>query len=298
MSFRLKSYLEEKRKLIDLHLSGIISEIPNSKTDLQKAISYSLASGGKRLRPVLCIASCEALGVDSEGLIPIASAIEMIHTYSLIHDDLPSMDDDSLRRGKPTNHVMFGEATAILAGDALLTDSFGLIARNIIEQSVSPLVGLEIIRDISCAAGSGGMVMGQSLDLFMEGSNQIDLNIVEEIHRLKTGVLLSCSVKIGARFAGADSNLFSKFEKIGDCIGLAYQINDDILDIEGGDDYGKIIGADIKKKKMTFPSVAGLEFAKSKVDELTQIALSEILSLGESARPLYEITKYLGERKN
>lgn len=298
MAFQLEDYLEEKRKLIDHKLSNIIYTFSDDNTDLTRSIGYSISSGGKRLRPILCIATCETLGKDSTELIPIACAIEMIHTYSLIHDDLPSMDDDSLRRGKPTNHVVFGEATAILAGDALLADSFSLIAGNVIEKSISPMLGLEIIRDISFSAGSNGMVRGQSLDLFMEGRSDIDIEKVEEIHRLKTGSLISCAVKTGARFAGSDNDMLARFTRIGNCIGLAYQINDDILDIEGGDDFGKSIGSDVKKKKLTFPSVAGMEKAKKKVDELTNMALSEIEVFGDDSVALAEIIKYLGERKN
>lgn len=298
MAFHLDIYLEEKRRIIDLELSNIIDTISDDHTDLQRSISYSISSGGKRLRPILCIASCETLGRDASDLVPIACAIEMIHTYSLIHDDLPSMDDDSLRRGKPTNHVIFGEATAILAGDALLADSINLIAAEIIKKSIPPLLGLEIIRDISSSIGSNGMVRGQSLDLFMEGSSDIDIEIVEEIHRLKTGALISSAVKTGARFAGAESDILNRFTKIGECIGLAYQIYDDILDIEGGAEFGKSIGADIKKKKLTFPSVAGLEAAKKEVDELTKMALSEIEEFGDNSTALAAIVKYLGERKN
>jgi len=207
MEFPLNKYLEEKRTLIDSALTQIINEFIKDSSDLHKSVSYSIQSGGKRLRPILCIASCETLGKDSQGVLPIACAIEMIHTYSLIHDDLPSMDDDSLRRGKPTNHVIFGEATAILAGDALLTDAFNLITRNIIRNEIPPLLGLEIISDISTAAGSSGMVRGQSLDLFLEGNKNIDIKIVEEMHMLKTGALISCAVKVGARFAGAENDL-------------------------------------------------------------------------------------------
>lgn len=298
MKIALPVYLEEKRQLIDSTLNKIIHDLYCDDSELGRSVSYSILSGGKRLRPILCIASCESLGADSSDLLPIACAIEMIHTYSLIHDDLPSMDDDNVRRGKPTNHMIFGEATAILTGDALLTDAFNVVSNSVLNGDLPSSIGLEIIRDLSYGAGSSGMVKGQSVDLLIEGNENIDIDIVEDMHLHKTGALIRCSVTTGARFAGAEDDLLESFGKIGNYVGLAYQINDDILDIEGGDDFGKNIGADIKKSKVTYPSVAGLEAAKRRVVELTESALLEIKKFGDNPSALSEIVKYLGERKN
>ena len=298
MSFQLTSYLAEKKEIIDRELLLFVKGLNSDFAKLQESILYSLSAGGKRLRPILCLASCEALGSNSSSTVPIACAIEMIHTYSLIHDDLPCMDDDDYRRGKPTNHKMFGESTAILAGDGLLTDAFYLISKSIVESGLPPLVGIEIIQDISRASGSVGMVGGQALDLSLEGKEDISVEKVEQMHCLKTGALISCSIVAGARIGGADKEELESFKRIGNTIGLAYQIIDDLLDIEGGDDLGKDTGADVKKKKVTYPLVAGTDIAKKKVEQLTRSALSEIERFGSDALPLKLITKYLRDRKN
>jgi geranylgeranyl diphosphate synthase type II len=298
MQFNLNNYIKVKKEVIDKELLNIISSSDNNYGDLQRSMLYSINAGGKRLRPILCLASCEALGSDSAKAIPVACGIEMIHTYSLIHDDLPSMDDDSLRRGKPTNHNVFGEATAILTGDALLADAFYIISKSILDNRISSMTGIELINDVSYAAGSRGMVGGQVLDLYLEGSDTIDIKKVEEMHLLKTGALITCSVMAGARIGGANTNELESFKKFAQCIGLAYQIMDDLLDIEGNDDLGKEIGVDKKKKKVTYPSIAGHEESKRKIEELTNYALSEITRFNNSALPLKLISKYLVERKN
>lgn len=298
MSFQLESYITEKKDLIDSELVSFVKNLNSEFARLKESILYSLSAGGKRLRPILCLASCEALGSDSLKAIPVACAIEMIHTYSLIHDDLPCMDDDSFRRGKPTNHKVFGEATAILAGDALLTDAFYMISNSAVDSGVPLLTGIEIIKDLSSASGSIGMIGGQALDLSFEGKEQISIDKVEKMHSLKTGALISCSVTAGARIGGADKEQLESFKRFGNYLGLAYQIIDDLLDIEGGEGLGKDTGVDIKKRKVTYPSVAGTESAKKKVEKLTNSALSELEKFGSDALPLISITTYLGERKN
>lgn len=298
MSFDLTSYLTSKKELIDKELLAFVNGLNADFATLKESILYSINAGGKRLRPIICLASCEALVQDSSKAVPVACALEMIHTYSLIHDDLPCMDDDSFRRGKPTNHKVFGESTAVLAGDALLTDAFHLLSKSIIESDVSADTGLKIIEDISRAAGSEGMIGGQALDLYLEGKEDISLEIVEKMHGLKTGALLGCSVIVGARIGGADEEQLESFSKIGNCMGLAYQIIDDVLDIEGGDYLGKDTGVDIKKNKVTYPLVIGIENAREKVEQLLSTALSELDKFGSSAQPLISITKYLGSRKN
>ncbi|NIS08118.1 MAG: polyprenyl synthetase family protein [Candidatus Dadabacteria bacterium] len=298
MSFDLTSYLDSKKEIIDRELITFVNSFNSDFATLKESILYSINAGGKRLRPILCLASCEALGQDSIKAVPVACALEMIHTYSLIHDDLPCMDDDSYRRGKPTNHKVYGEATAILAGDALLTDAFHLLSKSIIDSGISADTGLRIIEDISRAAGLEGMIGGQALDLSLEGKEDISVGIVEKMHGLKTGALLGCSVMVGARIGGAGDEQLESFKKIGNCMGLAYQIIDDVLDIEGSENLGKETGADIKKNKVTYPSVVGIENAKNKVEQLLSTALYELDKFGTDAQPLISITKYLGSRKN
>jgi len=298
MSFQLTTYLAEKKEIIDNEIARFVNSLNSDFAELKESILYSLNAGGKRLRPILCLASCEAVGADSARAIPVACAIEMIHTYSLIHDDLPCMDDDSLRRGKPTNHNVFGEATAILAGDALVTDAFYLISKSIVDSGISPTTGIKIIEDISRASGSMGMIGGQALDLSLEGKEEILIDKVEEMHCLKTGALISCSITTGARVGGAGKEDLESFRIFGNNLGLAYQIIDDLLDIEGGDEIGKDIGADIKKKKATYPSIVGIEAAKKKAEQLTNMAFAEIERFGEDAVPLRLITKYFGDRKS
>jgi len=298
MSFDLKSYLAEKKEIIDTELNRFVDGLNSDYTRLKESILYSLNAGGKRLRPILCLASCETVGGNISQAVPAACALEMIHTYSLIHDDLPCMDDDSLRRGKPTNHKVFGEATAILAGDALLTDAFYLITTGSIDSGLSSDVVIDIIRDISACAGSGGMIGGQAIDLSLQGAKQIPVDMVKQMHLLKTGALIRSSVAVGARIGGGGQNQIEALERFGTCLGLAYQIRDDLLDIEGGADLGKDARSDIEKNKVTYPSVAGSDSAREKVDQLTNNALKELDIFGESATPLKEITKYLCERKS
>ena len=271
---------------------GVVEALHARNTVLQKA------DGRKRLRPLVTILTTTALGGDPERAVDPACAIEMVHTASLILDDLPCMDDDSLRRGKPTNHKVYGEATAVLAGDALLTDAFYLLSKSIAGSDISPQIGIEIVRDISKSAGSQGMIGGQALDLDLEGKVEISIDKVEQMHSLKTGALLSSAVTSGAMVGGASSHQLESLRRYGNYLGLAYQITDDLLDIEGGDDLGKDRGSDIKKKKVTYPSVAGVERAKENVGQLTKCALRELDSFGNNAIALRSITQYLCERKS
>jgi geranylgeranyl diphosphate synthase type II len=296
MGFDIELYISSRKEIIDKRLFELLPNPTSSITKLGESMRYSILAGGKRLRPILCIAASEAVGGTLEKALPIACAIEMIHTYSLIHDDLPSMDDDLLRRGMPTNHSVFGEAIAILAGDALLTDAFFVIANEGILNGLAPSLIVEVIRDISKAAGSQGMVSGQALDLALEGK-EVALELIEKMHSLKTGALIEASVITGARVGGASESQLSQLKPYARALGLSFQIIDDILDIEGGSETGKSRGADARRKKATYPGLIGIERAKIVAMELTEKAVLALEGFDERAEPLRELAFYLGERK-
>lgn len=293
----IKEYLREKGAIVDEALNRYLpkeSEVPSS---LHNSMRYSLMAGGKRIRPVLCIASCEAVGGNAEDALQAACALEVIHTYSLIHDDLPAMDNDDLRRGKPTNHKVFGEAVAILAGDALLTEAFRIMTERSLRRSVNPNVILDVIHDISVAAGSFGMVGGQVVDMESEGL-EIDLPTLEYLHIHKTGALILASVKSGARLGGGADEQIRALTRYGECLGLAFQITDDILDIEGEQtEIGKDVGSDAKRKKATYPSIIGMAASKERANELMEAALDALYSFDKRAEPLRKIAKYIVERR-
>lgn len=296
MKTDIELYLSVRKSMVD---SKLIELLPNSAepmSRLEEAMRYSILAGGKKLRPILCIAASEAVGGTIERMLPIACAIEMIHTYSLIHDDLPSMDDDLLRRGIPTNHSVFGEATAILAGDALLTDAFSVIASHGTSSGIAPSVIVEIIQDISMAAGSQGMVGGQAFDLALEGK-EVTLDVIERMDSLKTGALIEVSITSGGRIGGASENEIYYLKRYARAFGLAFQITDDVLDIEGGVEVGKDRGADARKKKATYPGIIGVERAKEVAIELSKKAVLSLKDFDEKADPLRELALYLGGRK-
>lgn len=297
MDFDIERYLRDGKKLVDGKLNEILSSLGDSRTSLEESVRYSALSGGKRLRPILCFAACESLDGDVAKTLPAACAIEMIHTYSLIHDDLPSMDDDTLRRGVPTNHTVYGEATAILAGDALLTDAFTVLVSEGRKAGLGESVICDLTLDISRAAGSGGMIRGQAIDLSLEGRSSIDEIRVAEMHMLKTGSLIEASVVAGARCAGGTTEETDMLRAYAAAVGLAYQIVDDVLDIEG-EETGKEKGVDIKKEKSTYPEIVGLRKSKYKAAELTDAALGSIESFDERADALRALAVYLGGRTN
>jgi geranylgeranyl diphosphate synthase type II len=254
-----------------------------------KAVAYSLNAGGKRVRPILALATAEALHEKPEKALPLACALEMIHTYSLVHDDLPAMDNDDLRRGQPTNHKVFGEAAAILAGDALLTKAFEVL-------TLGEGMTLEVIREVAQAAGVNGMVGGQMMDL--EGEKRaLSLPELERIHTHKTGALLRASVTSAARLCRADANSYENLARYGRSIGLAFQIADDVLDIEGGAEIGKDVGSDLNKDKATYPKFLGLEASKKKAGELVEEALAALRGFDSEAEALREIARYIVKRK-
>lgn len=303
MEFNIKSYLASKRELVDRKLDSLLKYSPKNTSPLEESIRYSALSGGKRLRPILMIASNEAFGGKEQMVLPIACAIEMIHTYSLIHDDLPCMDDDSLRRGIATNHNVYGEAVAVLAGDALLTDAFNIMVREGLSSGLRPKILTEVVGDISHAAGSKGMIKGQSIDLTLEGTKltlegtkDVSVGQVEKMHSLKTGALIEVSVTVGAKIGGANEKQIKKLVTYAKALGLAFQIVDDVLDIEGGKSIGKEVGADARNKKTTYPELVGLKRSKRKAQELTKKAFKALKDFDDKATPLREIALYLADR--
>jgi geranylgeranyl diphosphate synthase type II len=288
----LTDYLDRRRQRVEAALEEYFPIPATGPPRLMEAIRYSLLGGGKRIRPILLLASAEAFGVDIEPMVPFACGVEMIHAYSLVHDDLPAMDDDRLRRGKPTSHVVFGEGLAILAGDALLTEAF----RVMLEARVAaqePSRALLVVREIAEAAGAHGMVGGQAADLEAEGAVP-DLPTVEFIHVRKTGALILASVRSGAILAGASPDRLLRLTRYGECLGLAFQIADDILDTEGPvSETGKTPGRDQARRKVTFPAVLGLPAAKQRARDLLTQSLSELENFGAPAEPLREIARFL-----
>ncbi|EFK07123.1 putative geranyltranstransferase [delta proteobacterium NaphS2] len=297
MDFDLKVYLEEKRVQVDAALDEYFPKGDGLTTALIKAMRYSLFAGGKRLRPILCIAGAEAVGGVGQRVLPVACAVELIHTYSLIHDDLPVMDDDDLRRGKPTNHKVFGEAIALLAGDGLLTEAFSLMTSPKATENIEPPGLLEVIQIIAVAAGCEGMVGGQVVDILWEGKNA-EFETVKFLHTHKTGAMIRASVMSGAIAAGARESVVQHFSSYGHKIGLAFQISDDILDVEGDSEImGKMAGADEGKGKTTYPSVLGMDESKKIQEALVRDAVQDLEVFGDAAEPLRKIAYYIIERK-
>ncbi|HET6419754.1 MAG TPA: farnesyl diphosphate synthase [Geobacteraceae bacterium] len=295
----LKKYLNDKCRIVDEALEKCLPGEDELPFTLHKSMHYSVFAGGKRVRPILVLAACEAVGGRAEDAMLAACAMEMIHTYSLIHDDLPAMDNDDYRRGKPTNHKVYGEATAILAGDALLTEAFILLGSPEFGASIDPEKRLEVIGEISRCAGSRGMIGGQMVDMESEGKPEIDFATVQYIHTRKTGALIKASVRSGAILGGADSGREAALVRYGEAIGLAFQIADDILDIEGTtEEIGKDAGSDLERGKATYPAVIGISESKRRAAELVDVALDALSGFDEKADPLREIAKYIVLRKS
>lgn len=295
----LKAYLKERCTLVDEALDRFLPQADELPFSLHKSMRYSVFAGGKRIRPILMLAACDAVGGDISLAMPAACAMEMIHTYSLIHDDLPAMDDDDFRRGNPTNHKVFGEAIAILAGDALLTEAFILMSRVEPSASLPPEAVLRVIQEIAHCAGSHGMVGGQVVDMESEGKAEMDLATVQYIHTHKTGALIKASVKAGAILGGADEAQLASLTTYGEAIGLAFQIADDILDIEGTtEEIGKDAGSDEARGKATYPAVMGLAESKKRAVELVDMALESLAGFDHRADPLRDIATYIVKRKS
>ena len=287
----IKDYLGEKRKLVDELLSRYIPAASEEPKTLHAAMRYSVMAGGKRIRPILALATYEQCRQDSSetdsSIGYIMSGLEMIHTYSLIHDDLPCMDDDDLRRGQPTCHKKFGVATAVLAGDALHDIAFDLMARS---------GHTEIVRELAQAIGTMGMIGGQIADVEAEGREVTKAEIIK-IHSCKTGSLIRCSVRVGAILAGAERSTFEALSQYGEKIGLAFQIIDDILDVEGSQELlGKKVGADNIKGKATYPGVVGLKQAKKDADLLIDEAIELLDDYDDNM--LKHIALFIGQRES
>ncbi len=291
-SFDFKAYLAKAKAKVEEALDQSLR--PERPESLREAMRYSLLAGGKRLRPILCLAACELAGGDAAQAMPTAVALEMIHTMSLIHDDLPAMDDDDLRRGRPTNHKVYGEAVAILAGDALLTRAFEMVALR--SPGIQPERLLKVVGELSLVAGAPGLVGGQVVDLESEGQD-VDLETLEYIHLHKTGALLSACVITGAMIGGADDALIKALRTYARGIGLAFQIIDDILDITASSEVlGKTAGKDLVADKTTYPKLLGLEESRKRAADLVREAKEILKPWADKAQPLLALADYITSR--
>jgi geranylgeranyl diphosphate synthase type II len=295
----INRYLQEKKERVNSALERYFPKKEELTSNLYKAMQHSLFAGGKRIRPILSIASFEAAGGKGERILPFACALEMIHTYSLIHDDLPAIDNDDYRRGKPTCHKVFGEAIAILAGDGLLTEAFRLMTNQTGKEhsSSDEALVLDLISEVAQAAGVLGMVGGQVVDIESEGK-AVDLPTVQYIHTHKTGAMILASVRVGAKLGGARETLLKALTCYGESLGLAFQVADDILNVEGKAALmGKKTGSDLSKGKATYPSVLGVEESKKRARELVHLAVDALKPLGPEADPLREIARFIIARE-
>lgn len=290
----MKSKLKERIDIIDKSLSKYIPEKDNPQSDIYKAMRYSLFAGGKRLRPILMWEVCKMCGGKWETVEPFACAMEMIHTYSLIHDDLPAMDNDDLRRGMPTCHIKYGEALAILAGDALLNKAFEVITSH---QYSNPAAVLKALNVLALSSGTEGMIGGQVVDIDSENKN-ISLSELKYIHLLKTGAIIRSSCIIGAILANASESEIKSIDEFAKNLGIAFQIRDDILDVTGtAAELGKPIGSDEKANKNTYVTMCGLKESKKLVEEYSEKAKSSLKQFGVKSDFLIELTNYLTDRK-
>ncbi len=291
-SFDFPAYLAKSKKRVEQALDDALG--PERPEELRDSMRYSLLAGGKRLRPILCLSACEMAGGDPETAIPTAVALEMIHTMSLIHDDLPAMDNDDLRRGRPTNHKVYGEALAILAGDALLTRAFEMVSLR--TEGVSPERLLKVVAELSLVSGAPGLVGGQVVDLTCEGK-EVDLETLEFIHLHKTGALLKACVTCGALIGGADNELLNALRTYARGIGLAFQIIDDILDVTASSEVlGKTAGKDLIADKTTYPKLLGLEESRRRANLLVAEAKTALEPWKSKSTPLLALADYITTR--
>ena len=288
--FDLNSYLKQQKDVVEQALDKSIAIARPEK--IYEAMRYSLLAGGKRLRPILCLATCDLMGGTEAMAMPTACALEMIHTMSLIHDDLPAMDNDDFRRGKPTNHKVYGEDIAILAGDGLLAYAFEFVATQ--TKNVAPENIIRVVAALGRTVGAAGLVGGQVLDLESEGKSDITAETLSFIHTHKTGALLETSVVSGAMLASADEGDIERLSNYAKNIGLAFQIIDDILDITATDEQlGKTAGKDLQAQKATYPSLWGLEKSRLKAQELVDSAIAQLSIYGVKAEPLRAIANFI-----
>ena len=291
----IKTYLVSRQKLVERALDRYLPKANAKPATLHRAMRYSLFAGGKRLRPILCLAAAEACAGKIRNALPLACALECIHTYSLVHDDLPSMDNDDFRRGRPTCHKVFGDGIAILAGDALLTIAFELVSN---AKPTSRYDASILLREVAVAAGSQKLIAGQVADLEAEGKN-VKRDQLQFIHENKTAAILKSSVRLGAMSANADPGKLSAVTRFGQRLGLAFQIIDDILDVtQTSEILGKSAGKDVAAKKATYPAVIGLEKSRAEARRLTRQAHSALsVFSSRDAEPLHALANYLLERE-
>ena len=290
----LKAYLKSRQKMIDRALDRLLPKASVKPPTIHKAMRYSLFAGGKRLRPILCLAAAETCGGKIDHALPLACAIECIHTYSLVHDDLPSMDDDDFRRGRATCHKIFGDGIAVLAGDALLTIAFEIVSRAKFSRRYNMSI---LFREVAVAAGSQKLIAGQVADLEAEGKKASRAQ-VRYIHENKTAAILTTSVRLGAMSANASAKQLNAITKFGRALGLAFQIIDDILDVtQTTEILGKSAGKDIAAKKATYPAIIGLEKSRAEAQRLTRQAHDALSICGAKAEPLHALANYLLERE-
>lgn len=295
-----KEKYREYLSLLEEEIRQDWQEIPEEQEMVFSAMQYGLNGGGKRIRPVLCLAVCDLLGGDMKAGARAAYALECIHNYSLIHDDLPCMDNDDLRRGRPTCHKVYPENIALLAGDGLLNHAFALLADRRAFAGVPPETQLCLLRELAAAAGAYGMIGGQTIDLLSEEEQEISFSLLEQMHRLKTGALIRCAARMGcilAGYTGEEEKIFEKISTFSEKLGLAFQIKDDILDVTGDEQVlGKPIGSDAENEKKTFVSLMGLPAAGQKLKELTEEAVASLADFGEDGWFLRAFAEFLLSR--
>ena len=294
----IHQYLDQQRQRVDQFLEQSLPATLRDPEKLYEFMRYSLLAGGKRVRPILTIAAAQALGHDKDAMLPFAASLEFVHTYSLIHDDLPAMDDDDYRRGRLTNHKVFGDGMAILAGDALLTMAFELCSQDDEANSLTANQRLNIIRELAFGAGHQGMVGGQVMDIQAE-NQEVELTQLQKIHSHKTGQLIRAAVRIGGIIGGASSAQLESLTGYAEDIGLAFQIADDVLNMVGTrEELGKDAGTDEKRGKKTYPSFFGIDGARKLGEECVERAIKRLESFDQQADPLRHIATYIIERRN
>jgi geranylgeranyl diphosphate synthase, type II len=298
MPLDIEKYLDQKRQLVDRYLEAHLPPVGTTPAVLHESIRYSLLAGGKRIRPILTIAAAEAIGPPLASMLPVACAFEFIHTYSLIHDDLPAMDNDDFRRGKPTNHKVYGDGMAILAGDGLQTMAFEWCSRADLVTDLDPRCQVQIIAELALGSGNDGMVGGQVLDIQAENQQEVSLEELRNIHAHKTGKLIRASVRAGALLSGANMTQFDLLTGYAEDIGLAFQIADDVLNVTGTrEELGKDANTDADRGKQTYPSFYGLEGAKKLAQECADRATGRLASFDDKADPLRGIAQYIVSRR-
>lgn len=299
-SSELLAYMRDTAGQVDAAIDELLPAAVTRPAVIHEAMRYSVLGGGKRLRGILTVTACVAAGGRVADALPVAASIEMIHAYSLVHDDLPAMDDDDLRRGKPTTHIAFGEGMAVLAGDALLTHAFWALARLPRFADIDPDTALAVLREVTDAAGTAGLIGGQVADLAAEGrAEAVSLAELQSIHRRKTGALFRAAVRCGGLVARATDDVLAKLTTYAKALGLAFQIADDILDVVGDEaSLGKRVGSDTARDKATYPALVGLERARAMADVAVTQACDAVHTLGPAADTLQRLARFAARRDN